>query len=312
MQMLYGNQKTQNEILHQVKNFENSYNKKVVFGAVLGSISQGIERYDSDYDSRFLYFDPMVQDCKGSDMPTGDLYEDQIHQCYIPKGGVIGGASYRNGSLSLADRDKELFYDKIAFWELTSFIGFLVEPKIEGIISANLYHTVNWTFYSPFCWDPYGLKNKISYLIDEMFIPEYEIQFYCSYIQKAIKKKSVSLKEYLCSIYYALAIEYTIKHNRFAPIYFRSLLATCNDDKLKNAIFCLEKRYYDFANEKIKEGQYFERKMTILSIADRVDIIDNYIMEVLTKALTYNSDHVKINQRFYADKIIALILNAIL
>ena len=52
--MLYGKEAARNEILSQVEEFEKRYNKKVVFGSVLGSISKGVERYDSDYDSRFL------------------------------------------------------------------------------------------------------------------------------------------------------------------------------------------------------------------------------------------------------------------
>ena len=60
--MLYGKEAARNEILSQVEEFEKRYNKKVVFGSVLGSISKGVERYDSDYDSRFLYFDVTNQE----------------------------------------------------------------------------------------------------------------------------------------------------------------------------------------------------------------------------------------------------------
>lgn len=88
--MLYGNENIQKEVLDRVKEFEEKYNRKVIFGAVLGSISQGKERYDSDYDSRFLYLDLSEHGYVRWNKLSRNIQECEIHQCYIPGGGVYG------------------------------------------------------------------------------------------------------------------------------------------------------------------------------------------------------------------------------
>ena len=311
--MLYGNEKTKNEILNIVNGFEKNYNKKVVFGSVLGSISLGLQRYDSDYDSRFLYLDQSGEDIHW-DKLTEDMIENQIHQCYFPKNGYLDGVFVRNNRQVLkSDKefDKKLFYDKVAFWELTSYIELLRNPQLNNKFSTELYHTVAWMFHSPFCWDPYGIKNKISWILDEMFVLEYEIQFYRNYILNVLNTSKVTMKKYLYCVYFALAIEYCIKRNRFAPIYSKSLLAMCDNEKLKEAIITSEMKYYSLMNDKIKSGQQFERKMTSRLSAERNSVIDSFINEVLHKTEGYCTDNIKIENINYIEAIIDIVLESV-
>lgn len=311
--MLYGNTEVQTEILEQVKNFEKKYNKKVIFGAMVGSISKGLERYDSDYDTRFLYLDQSEHDFVRWDKIEGEIAEEQIHMCYIPErmDCYIGGSDYRDKYREYELGDKSYFYDKIAFWELTSFINFLKKPKLDNKFSVGLYHIVSWTFNSPYCWDPYGIASKINCLLDEMFVPEYEIQYYRNYILKAQKKEPMMIREYLYSAYYALAIEYCLKHNRFAPVYFKSLLAMCMNERLEKTILELERGYYELVAKAINSGKGYERKMADLFSTYRNDIIDNFLNEVLAKTEKYQCNDFRGIEVNYVGEIIEIILDSL-
>lgn len=208
-------------------------------------------------------------------------------------------------------KEKKSFYDKIAFWEFTSFVELLAEPKLDNRFSVGLYHTVGWTFHSPFCWDPYGIKNKISCLIDELFDLEYEIQFYRNYILKRIGKDKVTLKEYLFSAYYALAMEYCICHRRFAPVYFKTLLATNRDEELRSAILNLEQEYYHAMDAAIKTGGEFERKMTSAIQAKKNGVIEELLAKVLAETEQYcKGTHPKQSEGCI-EKIVDIVLDSV-
>lgn len=312
--MLYGNQVIQNEIISKVHEFEANYNKKVVLGAMVGSISKGVERFDSDYDTRFLYLDQTEQGIIRWDKNKESIKEDQIHYCYIPtkKDCYVDGMTYRSQYKDFELEDKSFFYDKIAFWELTSFVNFLTNPELDGKFSVGLYHIVGWTFNSPFCWDPYGIKSKITFLLDKMFLPEYEIQYYRNYILRNLKKDNVMIREYLYSAYYALAIEYCMEHFRFPPVYFKSLLAMCNNDKLKDAIINLEQEYYNAIEEEMRISKHYERKMGdyIHAKTDSV-VIDDFIDKILIKSEHYSVGDVENSRENYVDRIINIVLDSL-
>ncbi len=311
--MLYGNRKVQDEIIEQVRRFEEKNNKKVVFGAMVGSISKGMERFDSDYDTRFLYLDPSESGYIRWDKKNGIIEERQVHFCYIPerKECYVEGTDYRDRHQEYDLKDKSFFYDKIAFWEMTSFVNFLRKPKLDNKFSVGLYHIVSWTFRSPFCWDPYGITEKINALLDEMFIPEYEIQYYRDYILKAQAKKPIRIREYLYSAYYALAIEYCLKHHRFAPVYFKSLLAMCDREELAKSIVCLEKTYHRSVSEAINCGEKYERKMSNLFCTENDEMIDTYINNILKISGECNCGNAQGSRTDYVDEIIEIILGSL-
>lgn len=306
--MLYGNKYIQDEILDQVKLFEEKYNKKVIFGAMVGSISKGVERYDSDYDTRFLYLDQSEHGVVRWDK-IEDIKENQIHICYIPErlSCYVGGGDYRRKHREYDLADKSYFYDKIGFWELTSFIGFLRNPRLDNKFLVELCHIVAWTFNSPFCWDPYGIASKVNSLLDEMFVPEYEIQYYRNYILRAREREPMRAREYLYSAYYALAIEYCLKYNKFAPVYFQSLLATCRNENLVKAILKLQESYYESATETLNLEKKYERQSVANFRTYRDSIIDDYLSEVLVKTEKYSCDVFCRPEHDYINEIIDII-----
>lgn len=311
--MLYGNAKVQAEILEHVGQFEKEYNKKVIFGSMVGSISKGLERFDSDYDTRFLYLDQSEQGIVRWDQTEEDIAEEQIHICYIPDrmNCYVGGRNYRDKYHEFELSDKSYFYDKIAFWELTSFVNFLKKPKLDNKFSVGLYHIVSWTFNSPFCWDPYGIAGKVRCLLDEMFIPEYEIQYYRNYIANAKKKDPLMIREYLYAAYYALAIEYCLKYNRFAPVYFKPLLAMCMNQRLEKAIRELERGYYESVTKALNKGMGYERKMTDSFSAYRNSIIDDFLNEALVKTEKFQGKDFRVIEIDYVGEIIEIILDSL-
>lgn len=311
--MLYGNAKVQAEILEHVGQFEKEYNKKVIFGSMVGSISKGLERFDSDYDTRFLYLDQSEQGIVRWDQTEEDIAEEQIHICYIPDrmNCYVGGRNYRDKYHEFELSDKSYFYDKIAFWELTSFVNFLKKPKLDNKFSVGLYHIVSWTFNSPFCWDPYGIAGKVRCLLDEMFIPEYEIQYYRNYIANAKKKDPLMIREYLYAAYYALAIEYCLKYSRFAPVYFKPLLAMCMNQRLEKAIRELERGYYESVTKALNKGMGYERKMTDSFSAYRNSIIDDFLNEALVKTEKFQGKDFRVIEIDYVGEIIEIILDSL-
>ncbi len=311
--MLYGNAKVQAEILEHVGQFEKEYNKKVIFGSMVGSISKGLERFDSDYDTRFLYLDQSEQGIVRWDQTEEDIAEEQIHICYIPDrmNCYVGGRNYRDKYHEFELSDKSYFYDKIAFWELTSFVNFLKKPILDNKFSVGLYHIVSWTFNSPFCWDPYGIAGKVRCLLDEMFIPEYEIQYYRNYIANAKKKDPLMIREYLYAAYYALAIEYCLKYNRFAPVYFKPLLAMCMNQRLEKAIRELERGYYESVTKALNKGMGYERKMTDSFSAYRNSIIDDFLNEALVKTEKFQGKDFRVIEIDYVGEIIEIILDSL-
>ncbi len=262
--MLYGKDVVRDEILSRVREFEENYNRKVIFGSMVGSISKGIERYDSDYDTRFLYLDKTGDSFERWDKVSEIICEADVHKCYTPPEG--------------------LFYDKIAFWEFTSFISFLRKPQLDGKFSVGLHHIVGWTFNSPYCWDPYGIKSKIQFCLDNMCQVDYEVSYYKNYIENCLIKEETFMREYLYSCYYAIAIQYCVEYQRFAPVYFPTLLGFCKNKEVRAAIEQLQKGYYHTADILYnKSEEEYTRKMANSITVNRNEVIDSYLLETLSK-----------------------------
>lgn len=291
--MLYGTEDIQKEILDKVNRFEVENNAKVIFGSMVGSISKGMERYDSDYDTRFLYLDKSNSGFLRYDRIKDNLAERDIHKCYIPE-------------------VKNLFYDKIAFWELTSFINFLRNPSLDGKFSVGLYHIVNWTFNSPYCYDPYGIKSKIIYMLDAMFQKNYELIYYKNYIEKCLSKEPPFLREYLYSSYYAIAMLFCMKYNRFAPVYFPTLLEFCENERVKIEIKKLNNMYYSETMKFFeKKENFFERKLANGILTFRNEIIDEFLSSTLLTAEIVFSSEAEKNDADYVENIINIIIDSL-
>lgn len=263
--MLYGKKDIVDTIMEKVKEFEDGGRRKVIFGAMVGSISKGVERYDSDYDTRFLYLDMDDGGFVRWDRQK-DIKEEDIHKCYVPN-------------------DTTGFYDKIAFWEMTSFLKFLKEPILDGKFSVGLHHIVGWTLASPYQWDPYGLSHKLLDVVQEMFCPEWEMEYYINYIERCLNAEQLKMREYLYSAYYGHSLEYIIKNKRFAPVYFPTLLSFCENEELYKNILSLKDKYYDSMWELVEKPESnYKRKMANAVLCEHDSVIDKYLLNVLEES----------------------------
>ena len=214
--MLYGSEETKKIILKKTREIAAERGVTLLYGANVGSISQGLERYDSDYDTRFLYFNPSTpNDSRALDA----ISEDRLIYRYEPE-------------------DPSLFYDRIALWDMTAFLHYLCWPQIEGKVSYGLYNVVQWTFLTPYTWDPYGIGGKLIPLMRSIFHPDWAIAFYRSFIQEHFMPRSreIERREYLLAIRAAMSIQWIRRFQTFAPVHFSSLLAMCEDERLRNYV----------------------------------------------------------------------------
>ena len=201
--MLYGSYELQKEILKDVFEYSKENKLKPVFGAMVGSISKGLHYADSDYDTRFLY-----------------LREDFPEKICIPK-------EMKEEELVKRYFLQNKVYEWIPFWEMTSFLQFLLCPSFKNDFSVGLYNIVGWTFQSPYVWDPYGLQNKLLPLINQIFYKGYEIEYHKNIIEKYGKefgRDMVISKSYLYSIHSAATIEWSDRYQMQPPINLQTLL----------------------------------------------------------------------------------------
>ena len=214
--MLFGNQGTQKIILEKAFEIAEKENVRIVFGAMVGSISQGVHSVDSDYDTRFLYVNP---DFPKKIYNPNEYQEDMLVKRYYP--------------------EFETFYDKIPFWELTSFVQFLREPSIDKKYSVGLYNLIGWTFKSPYVWDPYGLSNKMIPLLKTFFNQELELKYHISKIEEFFSKDSndILVKDYLYSVISAASIQYILKYDDFPPIHIMTLMNLEDDEKIREKVY---------------------------------------------------------------------------
>lgn len=272
--MLFGKDSIQEIIINKVKEIEKDRNIKVVFGAMVGSISKEIGRYDSDYDTRFLYLEPGVDYIRNG---IENIREEEVHFSYVPD-------------------EKDLFFDKIAFWELTSFLSYLVKPVLDGKESNGLYHLVNWTFASPYVWDPYGLSNKLMPFINILFEKKYEIGYLLEFVKFRMNQKPLELRYYLYSAYYCVAMEWIKKYNAHAPVSYLCLYAWTNDEELQSTIKKCEDDYYKSVYLLLERGIPFSRKMANVIPAKRYKYLDEYISRCIDNMeLLYLDDQQKVN-----------------
>lgn len=262
--MLYGSRQTKAIILKKAREIAEEKGWTLLFGANVGSISQGLERYDSDYDTRFLYFDPATPD---DSRALAAISEDRLIYRYEPE-------------------NQTLFYDRIAFWDITAFLHFLCWPQIEGTVSYGLYNVVPWTFLSPYTWDPYGIGGKLVPLMRCIFHPDWGISFYRSFITEHSRPEDqdVELREYLLNIRAAMSIQWIRRFQAFAPIHFSSLLAVSEDRKIQN--YVEEQRRYLREQSVLRAGRnsgVIKRQASHYITGPSNRIVDDWLAAILAQ-----------------------------
>lgn len=245
--MLFGNQKIQDMVVTDAKHFVETNGCKLIYGAMCGSISKGIQMRDSDYDSRFLYIE---QDFPATVHVPKNTVETEIIRRYYTDGIQVP-------------------YEWIPCWEMTSFIQYLKEPYIEGKLSYGLYNTVGWTLQSPYAWDPYGLQNKLMPLVNSIFERKYAIGYYLEQIDRYWDGKTHEyvVKEYIYAIYAALQISWVLEKNSFPPVYFRTLIAVGDEGQQQEIerllLEMLKPNYYQRTEEELKRRNLKEKSRTM-------------------------------------------------
>ena len=209
--MLYGTLKQQEDVLEQATRYAEETGMKLIFGAMVCSVSKGLHYADSDYDTRFLY---LRKDFPNKICVPSEMKEEELVKRYYPEGKI---------------------YEWIPFWEATSFLQFLVNPSFKNDFSVGLYNIVGWTFQSPYVWDPYGLQSKIMPLINTIFNKEYEIAYHKGIINKyqnELENEFVITKSYLYSVHAAATIEWSVKYNVQPPVDLQTLLFGLNREDI--------------------------------------------------------------------------------
>lgn len=225
--MFYGKEVTWKEILKHAEAIAEEQGMILVYGATMGSISRGIPALDSDYDIRFLF-----------------LKKDNPMKVWDPKKCLESDIVYRyfRDKNHRTDIDITYVYDRMAFWELTSFLQLLVEPQIgtETWDKNGLYYVVEHTFLSPYTWDPYGIQQKVMPFIYRYAKPEYSVNHFREMIEKAynneLKNGKMGAKDYLDALWAALSLQWIRKNGGPSPVDFGVLLTSVEESDVRKRL----------------------------------------------------------------------------
>lgn len=227
--MLYGSRERQELALREAHQYAESIGAKLIFGAMVGSVSKDLQYADSDYDTRFLY---LREDFPEKICVPSEMTEEELVKRYYPEDEV---------------------FEWIPFWEATSFLQFLLAPSFKDDFSVGLYNIVGWTFQSPYVWDPYGLQNRLIPLINKIFRCDYEAAYHKKVIEKyreGLRLERVVTKDYLYAVHAAATIEWSLRYQEQPPISLETLLRGLG----RNAVWEESKRLLDRARLEAREG----------------------------------------------------------
>jgi len=191
-----------NYICHVLNDFEKTNSRKIIFGSIIGSASQGLTRSDSDLDCRFLYID------KSGDFVGSEFMHDESHIRYR----VV---------------DKTQKCNCIPFWEISAFLNFLYEPYLDSGEKYKLVRNVIWSFCSPYSYDPYGLQIKLMPLIELAVDLKKEFDYHYSqamvYYEEAFSERK--FKVWIHAIYHLLSCRWIWSYRNLPPVSIYTLLS---------------------------------------------------------------------------------------
>ncbi len=227
--MMYGCKAHWDELFGHAQRLAEEKKVKLVYGATMGSISRGLAAVDSDYDSRFLF---VRDDLENNWLDPSDCKEKDIIFRYFRDDG------------HRTDIDIKFSYDRIAFWELTSFLRLLKKPAIgkETFNVDGLYYVAEHTFMSPYTYDPYGIQQRILPYIHKYPKSNFVVNHCMKMIKKIEGKDRLLAKDYIDAVWAALSIIWIQKNGGPSPVDFSVLLSALDDEKTKKS---LEKWAFD-------------------------------------------------------------------
>ena len=265
--MLFGGEKIIKKIVQDALTFAKENEFLLIFGAVVGGCSKGVQYPDSDYDTRFLYLDKKTS---------------RIFYPMQEKEDTLKHRKYFDEAVSP--------YEWIPLWEATSFFQLLNTPGFDGKISLGLYNTVGWTLQSPYTWDPYGLTAKLMPFVNSIFRKEYYIPYHAELIRTYwTSDDKIVYKDYIYAIYEALCVLYADKYNVFPPVYMKTLAASLLEEELTTDIFSLIHEAQEYSEKFCRSGQ--SKKMHDSHFKGTIAKNPKYD-EIITKALM-KSEHIE-------------------
>ena len=105
---------------------------------------------------------------------------------------------------------------------------------------------------------------------------------------------------------------FCIKYNRFAPVYFPTLLEFCENEEVKGEIKKLNNMYYtETMNFLEKKENFFERKVANRILTSRNEIIDEFLFNTLSTAEIASSSEARKNDADYIENIINIIIDSL-
>lgn len=254
--MLFGNMNFIEDLHKERHEIEQKLGMETIFGSTIGSISQGLSRYNSDYDVRFLF---LKRDLV---ITNSVLHNEQTIRYRLFK---------ENNSP----------YDCIAFWEYNAFINFLCEPYIDNDISYKLVRNVIWSFLSPYAWDPYGIQVKVIKLLDRIINLDYEISFYVNYLNDNISHLE-NIRQCLYLGHAAMSILWIEHEGTLPPIGIDVMLR-----HFDNRLSCNLKKIYSIYQKNMLEDAH------TIEEGDDADIASLYknIQQDLLQIIKRNKKH---------------------
>ena len=251
-------------IIESLGEMEKEYEIKVVLIVESGSVAMGTTSYYSDRDIVCFYV-------------KKDFIDKKIT---FPNEMKLREIVSQNHGFTLRDRKLD-----IELRELTSHIWMCVNPSVEhSNINCGRFDVFARLLMSPYCWDPYGLRMKIIPLIEAMSKNDYILYSGMDGLKKRNMENEISIKPYFKNeIIKALRMEWALNYNSLPPVFLPTLLKSCTQAVVVEAIEKLLEYYRRIILEKHKEDGITHIMHTII-VTKRIDVIEAYFDEMIVRA----------------------------
>ena len=216
--MLYGSNEFVSKSLEAIKEECETKDIVLVFGATVNSIGNRIQRFDSDYDGKFIYFKSDLDNCHvNADEATKKC--DRSGRFYIDVNEKLGEITP---------------WEPALLWNFRSFLSLLINPSGEtrNIIPAVYYQVIN-VFSSPFYMDPFGIRKQMQKEVSEIVDFNYLLQYFQNRMDlrsERDEKGRMLLKYYLSNIHCLLSMHWILQYECIPPYSINTLFFLCDSD----------------------------------------------------------------------------------
>lgn len=223
-----------NKIVEWLKNkpSEDGKKTKLLYAACVNSFSQGINRYDSDYDIHAVRY-----------KSGRDFYlEESISRTEINKrySDVINLGTHSRAHIELTE------------WNDIDFFSVIIGSEKDGRrISSTIYYILYATLYSRLVFDPLGVVPHILTICAPVCNMNKILDYFWRRAMSRTKDDApVSLKQYMSRLHCYLSIIWIEKYKEFPPIDIHILLKIIKNQYLSNSIMSyFESQRYRECNE---------------------------------------------------------------